>query len=102
MTAPTTIVFEGEQTIRTVAAAADRLKDGLAGGGAVEIDCRAVTEADLTFVQVLLAARKASARRGIGLALAAPADGPLLACLKSGGFLSSEAGFWMRKDDADV
>lgn len=98
----TTIAFTGEQTIRTVAEAADRLKEVLAGGGAVEIDCGAVTEADLAFVQVLLAARKSAARLGIGLSLAAPADGPLLACLKTGGLLASEPGFWMRKDDADV
>lgn len=107
---PSTIAFEGEQTIRTIGDAASRLRGALECGEAVEIDCRAVTESDLCFVQLLLAARKSAAARGIDLRLAAPAAGPLHACLRSGGFLgdgaersgTAEARFWMRKDDADV
>ncbi len=107
---PSTIAFEGEQTIRTIGDAAARLRDALESGAVVEIDCRAVTESDLCFVQLLLAARKSAAARGVELRLAAPAEGALHACLRTGGFLgdgvdrsaSTEARFWMRKDDADV
>lgn len=110
MTSPTTIAFEGELTIRTIGAAAERLREGLAVGGPVEVDCRAVAETDLCFVQLLLAARRSALRQRTRLTLSAPVAGPLLACLKSGGFLgdgpdmplSSEARFWMRKEEADV
>lgn len=108
MTSPITVSFDGEQTVRTIGAAAERLKDALAGAEAVEIDCGDLAEVDLSFVQLVLSARKTAVNSAKRLALSAPAGGALLACLRAGGFLngemdpalSSETRFWMKRGDA--
>lgn len=61
-----TVAFEGVQTIAQAEAASARLRDALAAAGAIEIDLNALAEADLAFVQVLIAARKSAEKAGIG------------------------------------
>lgn len=55
---PTTVAFAGSQTVANVEEACARLRSGIADAAEVEIDLSAVTEADLAFVQLLLAARR--------------------------------------------
>lgn len=105
---PVTVSFDGEQTVRTVGDAARRLRAALAEGGAVEIDCSGIAEADLCFVQLLLAARKTARRSGQALTLARPVQGALQACLRAGGLLhdrldgsgATDSRFWMKKGEA--
>ncbi len=102
-----TISFAGEQTIRTVSEAAERLRAALAAGTAVEICCAGITDVDLSFLQVVLATRKSAERDGRAVMLAASAQGALLACLQAGGLLpeelegqvSSDTSFWMKRGD---
>jgi len=92
------IEFKGTMTIRNVDATRSRLLDALAEGSLIELDCTAVEEADLSFIQVLLAARSGAIRMGKTLRLAAPAQGALRGALERGGFVGgSTAGedqFW--------
>lgn len=69
---------------------------------AIEIDAAAVTEADLSLVQLLLAARKAAQQSGKTLVLARPVSGALRDVLLRGGFLApgaprkEEDAFWLQ------
>ena len=56
---------------------------------AITVDCSAVTEADVSLVQLILAARASARRAGRSVALAKPAGGALLDTLERGGFLSA-------------
>ena len=69
---PATIAFAGSQTVANVEEACDRLRAVLAEDGPVEIDLSAVTEADLAFVQLLLAARRSAATRKVPLSWRGP------------------------------
>lgn len=62
-----TIAFEGPQTIANVESAYGRLHVAVISGQALEIDLGAVTEADLAFLQVLIAIRKSAIAIGQGL-----------------------------------
>jgi anti-anti-sigma regulatory factor len=70
----------------------EALLAALAGGRDVEIDCSAAIEADLSFIQLIVSARLAAARRGVALRLKASADGPVAAALRMGGL--DNDGFW--------
>lgn len=66
---------------------------------AVVVDVSQVSEADLTSVQLLEAARRKAEVLGINLSLSAPADGALLEVLKRGGFVDGtgeRATFWLQ------
>jgi anti-anti-sigma regulatory factor len=83
------------ETIRSILAAA------LDEGAPIAIDCDGATEVDVSFIQLLLAARRSAAHRGASFALAAPAAGTLRAALERGGFLiaaskdaASDSDFW--------
>ena len=54
--------------------------------GGILLDCAAATEVDLTFVQLLIAARISAQGLGKEIALAASPDGALLDTLSRGGF----------------
>lgn len=105
---PVTVSFDGEQTIRTIGAAAQTLRTALAQGAPVEVNCSGISEVDLSFVQLLLAARKTARRKDQPLTLAEPAQGALHTCLRAGGLLHDQidgrgataARFWMKKGEA--
>ncbi|MEE7449841.1 anti-anti-sigma factor [Methylobacterium radiotolerans] len=56
-------------TIRTVRSLQDTLSAALAGAARLTLDCAAVERADITFVQIVLAADKAAQRQAAGIAL---------------------------------
>jgi ABC-type transporter Mla MlaB component len=98
------LTLAGEQTIGTIDETARALRQQLAAHSRVVVDVGQVAKVDLSFVQLLLSARKAAVAAGRELALAAAADGPLLACLRSGGFLPDHPGevrgahdFWLKQ-----
>lgn len=64
----------------------------------IVVDLEGVTDADLTLVQLLEAARASAARRGRSLTLSAPASGPTRVVLERGGFLGApdRAAFWLQ------
>jgi hypothetical protein len=69
----------------------------------IAIDCSAASEIDLTFIQLLIAARVSIGASGGRLSLAHCPDGPLMDTLTRGGFrLEPEigGGFWFRGEAA--
>ena len=98
---PHRLRLDGALHLPRIEACRDRVMAALQANQAVEIDCRDATDIDLTFVQLLLAARRSAASQGRSLTLAGPAEGALLAALQRGGFLpgpdapdAAAFGFW--------
>ena len=85
-----TVSLTGSLTIRTANSVRAQLLDAVAKGHAVTVDCSGADEVDLTFVQLLVAARASAGRAGGGLALTQPAGGALMAALRQGGFINGD------------
>jgi ABC-type transporter Mla MlaB component len=98
------IVFDGVATIRTIDALHVRLADALCAQDHLQIDVSGLTEVDISFIQLVLAARKSARRDGKRLSLAAPADGVLRDSLILGGFLAPDGqphpgtDFWLNTE----
>lgn len=95
------LVLEGDLTLRTVEAVHAKIGEVITRHANVVIDCTAAADVDLSFVQLLVAARTSARRAGGTVVLAARPDGALLDTLMRGGFrvagqgLSRDAaGFW--------
>ena len=89
------IRFSGAQTIREAEETARTLHEALRDNPDILIDCDAIEEADLTFLQLVIAARHSARRDGKGFGLAATARGPLLAALDRAGIRpEGEHLFW--------
>ncbi len=84
------VAFDGNLTLQTIDSVRDELSSALTSGKPVRIDCSAATEVDLSFIQLLLAAKRSALRLDRPLQLAAPADGPLLATLRRSGFVAED------------
>jgi ABC-type transporter Mla MlaB component len=97
-----TLVFTGICAIRSAEDVYAKLVEAMTDHPALEIDCSAVEEADLSFVQILCAARITAKNAGRSVRLAQPAAGVLRDVLERGGFLSQDAadhGFWSGLED---
>ena len=68
---PSALVLDNVQTLRTIDATKDALVERLGLNRELVVDCSRVEEADLSLVQVLLAARKSAENLGGSLRLAA-------------------------------
>lgn len=94
--------LDGAQTVRNIQAAHERLLTAMAEHQAIEIHCNAVTELDLSLIQLVLAAKRSADKAGKSLTLAAPATGKLRAALDRAGFLAAAVGesggegFWLK------
>lgn len=96
-----TVSFEGALSISNIDSAYDELKSAFTINRSVLLDIDAVTEADLTFIQLIEAARLRAREMGGELALQDPAAGAVLEVLQRGGFLdddtSDRAKFWLKE-----
>ena len=94
---PTVVIgFSGEATIRQANEIAERLKHALASSDRIEIDCSGVTEADITFIQLVTSAYNTACARGKVLELSAPVQGALLEAITLGGAQNGvRAQFWL-------
>jgi anti-anti-sigma regulatory factor len=93
------ISFVGDVTVSNITQAHEELGAILRQDGPVVADLSAVTEIDLTFVQLMEAARLKAAEAGRDFTLSHPADGAVLEVLRRGGFLdgvSDRAKFWLQ------
>lgn len=87
--------FSGALTIREAEEVYARLRDALLSSERIEIDCSGVTEADITFIQLVLAARISAAAAAKTLTLTGPAQGVLRDALDVAGLLDGPHGpFW--------
>jgi len=95
--------LSGPLTIQTAEAVHQRLCAALSEGGPVTVDCAAASEIDVTFIQLLLAARRGAAETGRDFALAGPAEGALLKTLRQAGLMTEDGGdcedsqFWTKR-----
>jgi anti-anti-sigma regulatory factor len=87
------LVFEGALTMRSVKSNFTRLQQAIATHDVICVDCHAAEDIDLTFIQLLVAARKTAERSGKRLCLSGPAEGALFDTL-------TRAGFMIRQDTA--
>ena len=94
------ISFVSDVTVANITQAYDELGAALRQDGAVVVDLDDVTEIDLTFVQLIEAARRKAAETGRDFTLRHPAQGAVLEVLNRGGFLddatSDRAKFWLQ------
>lgn len=100
--APTIVIaFSGPATLREADDVAERLKDALLAGDRVEIDCGGLSDVDLSFVQIVIAARKSAVVSGKEVALCVPASGRLARVLVEAGVGSAEMrAFWFNEEAA--
>jgi anti-anti-sigma regulatory factor len=92
----------GSVTVRTIAEAHQGLLEAFADNSEIIVDASDVTEHDLTFVQLLLSARRTAVEQGKHFALASAPTGELLETLKRGGFVDPTAAtddFWFPTTD---
>jgi ABC-type transporter Mla MlaB component len=80
------LVLDGVLTIRTAGALCGTLREAVAKHSSVSIDCAAAVEADLSFIQLLIAARASARRSDKTVTLMTFPDGPLLDALTRAGF----------------
>lgn len=87
--------------LRDCADLRDRFLGAFEAGLDVEIDARAVERVDFGAVQLVAAARRTAAERGVGLSLAYERGGPFEETLRATGFLPADGGagvpdgFWL-------
>jgi multidrug resistance efflux pump len=84
------IEFAGDAGLRTAQDIAGSLRQALTDHQTVAVATDAITGADITTIQLLLAARKQAQAAGKSLTLAAPVSGPLRELLIQVGCLDSE------------
>jgi len=90
--------LSGALTIRRVAELHETLRSALAAHHSIILDLDADAEADISFVQLVLAAQASIRSGGKEIRLKAPCAGPLRDVLERGGFLAAdETGFWTQE-----
>jgi hypothetical protein len=85
---PLLVDFSGTMSVVQAEECHERLASALATGNPVAVDCGEVVEADVCFIQLLIAARTSAARRGVSFSLKQPLGPGLTAALQRGGFIS--------------
>ena len=80
-----TVHLEGCATLPGAAEVRARLLGALARGEPLVVDCAAVDEADLSLVQLLVAARRLAARNGAGFRLEPPPSPAVVALFERAG-----------------
>jgi ABC-type transporter Mla MlaB component len=92
-----TLVLAGDVSVKSAQDVLGRLKEAVAGNASVSLDTTDITQADVTTVQTILAARKKAEALGKSLTLAGAPGPKLRAVLEGAGFLNPAqpaAHFW--------
>ncbi|HWL18233.1 MAG TPA: STAS domain-containing protein [Bradyrhizobium sp.] len=95
------LVLDGPLTLRTVEETHAKLLEMCACHASLDIDCSAADEVDLSFVQLILAARSSARAADRTIRLAHAASGALRDTLQRGGFLTDQAAdqaFWLQPE----
>lgn len=99
MSEPRSIQLAGAGGIRNIAHYHDALSEGLSAGTDVGLDLSGMEEADVAFIQLVIAARRSAQARGLTLTLSTPAPEPILQTLERGGFIGpapdDRRNFWL-------
>ncbi len=89
---PRAITLTGPLTIGTAALLREQLLEPLTEGLGLRVDCSAATEADITFVQLLVAASRSAAERNLPFALSTPLPEAVADVLARSGVAMSAVG----------
>jgi ABC-type transporter Mla MlaB component len=92
-----TLVLTGDISVKSAQETLSHLKQALAAHSSVALDTSGVTQADVTTVQTLLAARTKAQALGKSLTFKGPPGSKLQAVLDGAGFMNPAqpaAGFW--------
>jgi ABC-type transporter Mla MlaB component len=101
---PETVDLSGPRTLRNAEQTRSVLLDALRGPSPVRLDCSAIVEADLSLLQLLLAAKKSAEAAGKDMTLAHPPSAAFLQAASRAGFstgpdpLSGGDALWLRKE----
>lgn len=97
-----TLSLSGALTVRRAEELGGLVRAAAAESAFLILDISEVSEADLSFVQLVESLRRSEARSGARVRLARPADGALLTVLERGGFLDpatpERTAFWTQQD----
>jgi len=85
------LALQGTQGVREAAQTAATMLAALAEPGDLLLECAGVTEADLSLIQIILAAQRSAIARGKRLALAASPPAALRQALERAGFAQPDA-----------
>jgi hypothetical protein len=97
--------LDGSRTIRNAEDTRSLLMEALKRPSPIRLNCSAVDEADLSFLQLLFSARKSAEDAGKTLTLSHPASAPFLAAASRAGFATAPCAFggkdsyWLIKED---
>jgi hypothetical protein len=100
-----TVDLDGSRTIRNAEDTRDLLMEALKRPSPIRLNCSAVDEADLSFLQLLLSARKSAEAAGKALTLSHSASASFLAAVSRAGFATAADGlggknsYWLIKED---
>ncbi len=86
------LALTGDCSIKSAQAIAAQLREALPGRKRIAVATADITAADLTTVQLLLAARASAEASGGGLAMAAPIGAPLRDFIQAAGVSGTD--FW--------
>jgi len=97
----TTLLIQGEFTLRRAPQLGAQIQQLLSGARAVLVDCTDTSDVDLSAIQLLLSARCSAQAAGKSVTLKNPASGALREALSRGGFLSAatsaaDRSFWLK------
>lgn len=99
--APEVVKFSDSLTIRSMNALHQELLQALDANEAVALEIPADVQVDISFVQLIEAARRYALSKDKAITLFNPADGELLDVLRRGGFLDAisagSAEFWLHQ-----
>lgn len=100
------VILTGEAGLRVAPNLADTLRQALAAHDTITVATQAITGADITTIQLLLAARKQALASGKSLSLAAPPVGALRELLVATGCIGADgrpsggdSNFWAPQTD---
>lgn len=79
--------LSGDLTIVNITNTHEIIADAISRCTPVALEIEVASEVDISFVQLIEAARQSSARSGVALTLSSPAAGQLADTLERGGFL---------------
>ncbi len=89
------LTLTGDCSVKSAQAVAAQLREALPGRKRIAVATADVTAADLTTIQLLLAARASAAANGCAFAMAAPIAAPLRDVLQASGLSGpGDSDFW--------
>jgi hypothetical protein len=89
------VTLGGNRTLREAEPSLEALRAALLHPGPVRIDCRDIEAVDLSFLQLIIAAKRSAAAEGVDLTIAAAEAGPLHQAMLDAGIAAPSIGSFL-------